>query len=349
MRIRLITAELATGRTHQIRVHLASVGHPLVGDRRYGARGRLPTRPSVELLEAIRGFRRQALHAAELEFAHPTTDAPLSFASPLPEDLVHLIALLAARSCGRGRTAERCVEHRSLCRTGPRPLASARRPTTRQAASAAASTRRSISRRIAVTMRRTCQRTARAWPRQCGTATVCWMNQVHGADVVDADLDHAVLPAADAAVSLTARRACAILTADCVPVLVCDRAGTMVGAAHCGWRGLAHGVLGSLCDACRPRRENLIAWMGPAIGPERYEVGRDVRDALLDAFSIVGRRAGAAAVATAGNGQPISTRSRVRNSLARRARVSTEEGSVLTTTRVSTRTGATASRAGWQR
>ena len=53
----LITAELATGRTHQIRVHLSSIGHPLVGDRRYGARGRLPSRPSIELLEAIRGFR----------------------------------------------------------------------------------------------------------------------------------------------------------------------------------------------------------------------------------------------------------------------------------------------------
>jgi len=90
----LITAELATGRTHQIRVHMASVGHPLVGDRRYGARGRLPTRPSVELLEAIRGFGRQALHAAELEFAHPMTDAPMRFASPLPEDLVRLLASL---------------------------------------------------------------------------------------------------------------------------------------------------------------------------------------------------------------------------------------------------------------
>ncbi len=91
----LVTAELATGRTHQIRVHLSSVGHPLVGDRRYGARGRLPARPSIELLEAIRGFRRQALHAAELEFAHPITGAPMSFASPLPDDLAHLIASLS--------------------------------------------------------------------------------------------------------------------------------------------------------------------------------------------------------------------------------------------------------------
>ena len=91
----LITAELETGRTHQIRVHLSSIGHPLVGDSRYGARGRLPLRPSIELLEAIRGFHRQALHAAELEFAHPITGGPLSFASPLPDDLVRLIDTLS--------------------------------------------------------------------------------------------------------------------------------------------------------------------------------------------------------------------------------------------------------------
>jgi 23S rRNA pseudouridine1911/1915/1917 synthase len=91
----LITAELETGRTHQIRVHLSSIGHPLVGDRRYGARGRLPARPSMELLDAIRGFHRQALHAAELEFAHPISGEPLSFASPLPEDLVLLIETLS--------------------------------------------------------------------------------------------------------------------------------------------------------------------------------------------------------------------------------------------------------------
>ncbi len=87
----LVAAELATGRTHQIRVHLASVGHPLVGDRRYGARGRLPQRPSAALLGAIRAFRRQALHAAELEFVHPNTGAAMAFAAPMPADLTDLI------------------------------------------------------------------------------------------------------------------------------------------------------------------------------------------------------------------------------------------------------------------
>lgn len=114
-----------------------------------------------------------------------------------------------------------------------------------------------------------------------GVPPVCWLNQVHGTAVVDAGLDHTVPPAADAALCLTSRRACAILTADCVPVLICDRAGSMVGAAHCGWRGLAHGVLGALVERLPTRSENLMAWLGPAIGAERYEIGADVRDALL--------------------------------------------------------------------
>jgi len=91
----LLTAELATGRTHQIRVHLASIGYPLVGDRQYGARGRLPTRPTVDLLEAVRAFHRQALHAAELAFEHPVTGAAVRFTAPLPADLAHLVEVLA--------------------------------------------------------------------------------------------------------------------------------------------------------------------------------------------------------------------------------------------------------------
>ena len=117
--------------------------------------------------------------------------------------------------------------------------------------------------------------------RHAAPPVVCWLNQVHGIDVIDADRDYAVAPTGDAALSQTSSRACVILTADCVPVLICDRAGTMVGAAHCGWRGLAHGVLDALLQRLPAERENLIAWLGPAIGPQRYEVGSDVRDALL--------------------------------------------------------------------
>jgi len=91
----LVEATLATGRTHQIRVHLASLGLPLVGDRRYGARGRLPPAPADELVSAIRGFRRQALHAWQLELAHPVSGEPLCFEAPLPGDLQALLDVLA--------------------------------------------------------------------------------------------------------------------------------------------------------------------------------------------------------------------------------------------------------------
>lgn len=90
----LVEAQLATGRTHQIRVHLSSVGYPLVGDRRYGARGRLPPGASAEFIEAIRAFPRQALHAWRLGLVHPTSGEDLTFTAPMPEDMERLVALL---------------------------------------------------------------------------------------------------------------------------------------------------------------------------------------------------------------------------------------------------------------
>ena len=92
----LIEAQLATGRTHQIRVHLASVGYPLVGDRRYGARGRLPPAADPALIELLRGFPRQALHAWVLGLTHPGTGEQMEFSAPLPDDLTALIEALRA-------------------------------------------------------------------------------------------------------------------------------------------------------------------------------------------------------------------------------------------------------------
>jgi polyphenol oxidase len=117
-----------------------------------------------------------------------------------------------------------------------------------------------------------------AWHR---VPSVCWLNQVHGTDVVEAAAAEHGPPTADASWSRDTRYACAVLTADCLPVLICDRAGTVVAAAHCGWRGLAGGVLGQLVRRLPARAGDLLAWFGPAIGPERYQIGADVREALL--------------------------------------------------------------------
>ena len=90
----LLGLRLETGRTHQIRVHMAHIQHPLLGDPVYGGRLRLPPRCSEALAQALRGFRRQALHAARLGLTHPATGEPMEWEAPLPEDMARLIQVL---------------------------------------------------------------------------------------------------------------------------------------------------------------------------------------------------------------------------------------------------------------
>jgi YfiH family protein len=116
-------------------------------------------------------------------------------------------------------------------------------------------------------------------------AQPAWLTQVHGAQVVDAA---AVSPPnmqpteADASIARGPGAVCAIQVADCLPVLFCDSAGSMVGAAHAGWRGLAGGVLGNTVAHMRQAGAgDILAWLGPAIGPQRFEVGADVLQAFV--------------------------------------------------------------------
>lgn len=107
-----------------------------------------------------------------------------------------------------------------------------------------------------------------------------WLNQVHGVRVVEAEAT-TTPPAADASIATRAGQVCVVMTADCLPVVFCDRDGTRVGAAHAGWRGLVGGVLAATVDALQVPSRNLLAWLGPAIEQPAFEVGDEVREQFL--------------------------------------------------------------------
>ncbi len=110
----------------------------------------------------------------------------------------------------------------------------------------------------------------------------CWLRQVHGPTALPADAIEPDHTPADAVWSARHDQVCAVLAADCLPVLFSDDAGERIAAAHAGWRGLAGGVLESTVAALGRPGHRLIAWLGPAIGPDAFEVGDDVREAFLD-------------------------------------------------------------------
>jgi YfiH family protein len=109
-----------------------------------------------------------------------------------------------------------------------------------------------------------------------------WLQQVHGSTVVDADV-LTTAPQADASVACRNNTVCAIMIADCLPVLLTDLAGSCVGAAHAGWRGLAGGVIANTVARMPAAASELMAWIGPGIGPGAFEVGDDVLDAFCSA------------------------------------------------------------------
>lgn len=121
----------------------------------------------------------------------------------------------------------------------------------------------------------------RALLNVCLPTKPLWLRQVHGTTVVMADATEGGIEA-DGAYTAKPGTVCAILTADCLPVLICDRNGSIVGAAHAGWRGLSQSVIEKTIAAMRVPPPELLVFLGPAIGPSRYEVGDDVRNIFIN-------------------------------------------------------------------
>ena len=137
----------------------------------------------------------------------------------------------------------------------------------------------------------------RALLRAALPAEPVWLRQVHGTRVVDAASVEGE-PEADGAFSRQSGVVCAVMLADCMPVLLCDRDAGVVAAAHAGWRGLSGGVIEAAVAAMNVAPGRLIAWLGPAIGPRNFEVGADVLQAFLE------RDAAAQSAFTAYPGRP---------------------------------------------
>lgn len=109
-----------------------------------------------------------------------------------------------------------------------------------------------------------------------------WLNQVHGIEVIHLGAEKAAeVPTADASYTQLPQRICAVMTADCLPVLMCNKAGTEVAAVHVGWRGCVAGILDNTVSTFKSSASELLAWLGPCIGPETFEVGAEVREAFV--------------------------------------------------------------------
>ncbi|WP_036303533.1 peptidoglycan editing factor PgeF [Methylotenera sp. L2L1] len=108
-----------------------------------------------------------------------------------------------------------------------------------------------------------------------------WVNQVHGVDVIDATTS-TCLQNADASFTTKPNVVCVTMTADCLPVLLCDKKGTIVAAVHAGWRGLCDGVIEAAVNKMQVSPSDVLVWLGPAIGPDAFEVGGDVREQFIE-------------------------------------------------------------------
>ena len=108
-----------------------------------------------------------------------------------------------------------------------------------------------------------------------------WLTQVHSTEILQAENTFTEPPVADAAITTKVGLPLTVMTADCLPVLFCDKDGTVVATAHAGWRGLCAGILEKTISAMQSAPDNILAWIGPAIGPSAFEVGDEVKAAFI--------------------------------------------------------------------
>ncbi|MCW8330643.1 peptidoglycan editing factor PgeF [Photobacterium sp. SDRW27] len=111
-----------------------------------------------------------------------------------------------------------------------------------------------------------------------------WLNQIHSNSVLELNASLSVVPDADGSYTQVAGITCIAMTADCLPVLFCDKAGSQVAAVHAGWRGLADGIIEAALDKFTVPAEQILVWLGPAIGPDAFEVGSEVREQFMVAL-----------------------------------------------------------------
>ena len=113
--------------------------------------------------------------------------------------------------------------------------------------------------------------------------TLTWLNQTHSDRVIELTRPHANYLDADGVWTRKAGLSCIVMTADCLPLLLCDTAGSLVAAIHCGWQGIAKGIIERAVEQIKPHAQGeLLAWFGPAIGPRAFEVGKDVYDLFVE-------------------------------------------------------------------
>ncbi len=109
-----------------------------------------------------------------------------------------------------------------------------------------------------------------------------WLEQVHGRQVINAAEINSKTPRADASFSDQAGKICAVMTADCLPLLICNRQANKVAAIHAGWRGMAAGIIEATVTELNEKPDQLLVWLGPAIGPQAFEVGQEVREVFIN-------------------------------------------------------------------